>query len=130
MMASRKILIVDDDADFVSAVAQTLQAKGYLAVCASDGAEGFKKAKSETPSLILLDVMMTRKTEGFDVARQLKKCPETRKIPVIILTGIRKEFNLPFGFEASDDWLPVKTVLEKPVKPDRLLKAIEECLGS
>lgn len=127
-MASKKVLVVDDDAEFVSAVAQTLQAKGYVVACASDGEEGLKKAKSEEVDLILLDVMMTRKTEGFDVARQLKKCSETRKIPVIILTGIRKEFNLPFGFEASEEWLPVKIVLEKPVKPDDLLKAIEECL--
>ena len=43
-----------------------------------------------------------------------------------MMTGIRKEMNLPFGFEPDETWLPVKNVLEKPVKPEVLLKAIED----
>jgi CheY-like chemotaxis protein len=72
--------------------------------------------------------MMTRENEGFEVAKQLKSDPATRHIPIILITGIRKAKNLPFGFEPDDDWLPVKAVLEKPVPPEALLAHVAEAL--
>jgi CheY-like chemotaxis protein len=123
---SKKVLIIDDDQDLVEAMETLLDAKGYQVVSASDGAEGFKKAKSEAPDIILLDVMMAHKSEGFDVARSLQGEAATKEIPVVMITGIRKEMSLPFGFEPDSDWLPVKAVLEKPVKPELLLKTVEE----
>jgi CheY-like chemotaxis protein len=126
---AKKILVIDDDPEFVGAVSNLLESKGYAVVSASNGKEGFKKAKSMPFDLILLDVMMTHKSEGFDVARSMKADAATKNIPVVLITGIRKDMNLPFGFEADEDWLPVKTVLEKPVKPDMLLKVVEEYIG-
>jgi CheY-like chemotaxis protein len=123
---SKKILIIDDDADFVEAMSTLLTAKSYAVISAPDGQEGFKKAKQEMPDLILLDVMMTHKSEGFDAARSLQGDEGTKGIPIVMITGIRKEMNLPFGFEPDADWLPVKALLEKPVKPEALLKAVEE----
>jgi len=123
---SKKILIIDDDADYSEAIKMLLDAKGYEVDSAPDGTDGFKKAKNWLPNLILLDVMMTHKSEGFDVARSLKGDAATCNIPVIIISGIRREMNLPFGFEPDNDWLPVKAVLEKPIKPEALLKAVEE----
>lgn len=123
-----KILVVDDDVDFVDATSTLLRAKKYTVVSAPNGEEGYTKAKTETPDLILLDVMMTHDAEGFEIARRFKEDPATKGIPIIMITGIRKAKNLPFGFEPDDDWLPVKAVLEKPVKPDELLKKIEEAL--
>jgi CheY-like chemotaxis protein len=70
--------------------------------------------------------MMTTKSEGFDVARELHEDQKLKDIPIIIMTGIRREMNLPFGFEPDETWLPVKHVLEKPVKPEILLAAISE----
>ncbi|MFA5088259.1 MAG: response regulator [Candidatus Omnitrophota bacterium] len=124
----KKIFIIDDDPDFSEAVSAILQAKGYAVELASNGKEGLDNVRREGADLILLDVMMTKKTEGFDVARSLKRDAATKNIPVILLTGIRKEMNLPFGFEADDKWVPVQIVLEKPIKPEVLLKAIEENL--
>lgn len=126
---AKKILVIDDDAEFIEAVANLLKSKGYTVVSAPNGKEGLKKAKSVSPDLIFLDVIMTEKSEGFDVARSLKADAATKDIPVVLITGIRKDMNLPFGFEADEDWLPVKTVLEKPVKPDILLKTVEEYIG-
>lgn len=123
---SKKILIVDDDADLVEAVSTLLSSKGYQVVTALSGQEGYEKAKSEKPDLMFLDVMMAHKSEGFDIARNMKKSDDTKDIPVVIITGIRKEMNLPFGFEPDGDWLPVKAVLEKPVKPEALLKVVAE----
>jgi two-component system alkaline phosphatase synthesis response regulator PhoP len=123
---AKKVLMIDDDPEFIDAITNILDAKGYDVVSANDGKDGVAKAKQEKPDIILLDVMMTTKSEGFDVARELSKDANLKGTPVIMLTGVRKEMNLPFGFEPDADWLPVKAFLEKPVKPETLLKTIEE----
>lgn len=123
-----KILVVDDDADFIDATSALLRAKKYTVVTAPSGEEGYIKAKNEKPDVLLLDVMMTHDSEGFEIARRLKEDPATKTIPIIMITGIRKAKELPFGFEPDEDWLPVKAVLEKPVKPDELLSKIGEVL--
>jgi DNA-binding response OmpR family regulator len=123
---AKKVLMIDDDPEFVEAITNILDAKGYDVVSAGDGKDGVAKAKQEKPDIILLDVMMTTKSEGFDVARELSKDANLKGTPVVMLTGVRKEMNLPFGFEPDADWLPVKAFLEKPVKPEVLLKTIED----
>ena len=70
--------------------------------------------------------MMTTKSEGFDAARNMAKDDNLKNIPVVLITGVRREMNLPFGFEPDETWLPVKEVLEKPVLPDKLLKTISD----
>ncbi len=123
---AQKVLMIDDDPEFVEAISNLLDAKGYDVHTASDGKEGVEKVRAENPDLILLDVMMTTKSEGFDVARLLNEDEKLKDIPIIIMTGIRREMNLPFGFEPDETWLPVKKVLEKPVKPEVLLAAVSE----
>ncbi len=123
---ANKVLIIDDDPEIVDAVSNLLDAKGYTVITASNGKDGFEAAKDENPDLILLDVMMSTKSEGFDVARQMKKDERTSDIPIVMVTGVRKEMNLPFGFEPDEEWLPTKAVLEKPVKPELLLKTVAE----
>ena len=125
---AKTILMIDDDPEFVSATTNLLDAKGYNVISAFNGKEGVEKAKENKPDLILLDVMMTTKSEGFDVAREMHKDDSLKNTPVIIITGVRSEMNLPFGFEPDEIWLPVKNVLEKPVKPETLLKAVEEVI--
>ncbi len=126
---AKKVLIIDDDAEYVEAIANLLDAKGYDVTSASNGNDGVQKAKAERPDLILLDVMMTTKSEGFNVARDLHNDVNLRNTPIVMVTGVRKEMSLPFGFEPDGDWLPVKAVLEKPVKPELLLKTIRDNLG-
>ena len=123
---AKKVLMIDDDPEFIDAITNILDAKGYDVVSAGDGKDGVAKAKQEKPDIILLDVMMTTKSEGFDVARELSKDANLKGTPVVMLTGVRKEMNLPFGFEPDTDWLPIAAFLEKPVKPETLLKTIEE----
>ena len=123
---AKKVVMIDDDPEFVEAITNLLDAKGYDVHSASNGKDGVALAKAEDPDIILLDVMMTTPHEGFDVARELHDDPKTKETGVIMMTGIRREMNLPFGFEPDNTWLPVKAVLEKPVKPETLLKAIDE----
>jgi len=126
---AKTVLMIDDDPEFVEATTNLLEAKGYEVESASNGKDGFEKAKAVNPDIILLDVMMTTESEGFDVARAMHKEESLKNTPVIIISGIRKEMNLPFGFEPDEEWLPVKAVLEKPIKPDLLLSTIEENIG-
>lgn len=123
-----KILIVDDDDSFVEGLKDVLGGQGYAVVCACNGEEGLRKAREEKPDLVLLDVMMTTDSEGFEVAKKLREDPVTQKIPVILLTGIRKAKQLPFSFEPDEDWLPVAVVLEKPVHPEDLIRQIKQTL--
>lgn len=128
MSEQTKILLVDDDADFVVSTSALLEAHNYSVISAYDGKSGFQKADDEKPDLLLLDVMMSTKTEGFDVARQIAQHEKLKKMPVILLTGIRNDMNLPYGFEPDEEWLPVYKVMEKPVQPDKLINTIEELL--
>ncbi|MBN1558272.1 MAG: response regulator [Lentisphaerae bacterium] len=130
MTGERRILLVDDDREFVQATRDLLEAYGYAVDAAHSGAEGLQKARAQRPDLMILDVMMSSETEGFDISRRVQEEPELQDLPVIMLTGIRKAMNLPFQFEPDKQWLPVKAVLEKPVSPDRLLAEIKKHLKS
>ena len=123
---NKKVLVIDDDGEFVDAMTNVLDAKGYEVDSAPNGKEGIAKAKTNKPNIILLDVMMTTKSEGFDIARELHQDKMLKDVPIVMITGVRKEMSLPFGFEPDDTWLPVKNVLEKPVRPDVLLRTVEE----
>ena len=118
-MAGEKILLVDDEEDFVEIVSAELEAEGFEVVTAHSGEEAREKAPSEKPDAIVLDVMMETKTEGFKVARELRQRDDTKDIPLIMLTGVNQEYSFEFGPDSI--WLPVDTFLEKPVDADRLV---------
>lgn len=120
----KRILIIDDDNDFVDATSSLLEAKGYETITAPDGKAGFDMAKKEKPDLLLLDVMMTYDSEGLDMTTKLSDDPVTRSIPVILVTGIRNPDALPMTAEN------VKGTLEKPVRPDELLGMLTKCLSA
>lgn len=123
---NNRVLIIDDDPEFVDAMSNVLDAKDYVVDSAPNGKIGIAKAKEQKPNIILLDVMMTTDSEGFDVAREISKDEKIGDVPIVLITGVRKEMDLAFGFEPDDTWLPVKGVLEKPVKPEVLLKTVED----
>jgi DNA-binding response OmpR family regulator len=81
-----KILLVDDETEFVEMLAFRLAKAGYEVLQAYDGEEGLLKARAEHPDLVLLDIWMPKK-DGFEVCRELKSSPETAGIPVIFLTA-------------------------------------------
>jgi len=128
MGGKAKVLIVDDDPDFVGSTAALLEAVGYEVISAPDGASGLALAKRERPDLMVLDVMMATQTEGFEIARKVPESPELRGMPVLLVTGIRKALHLGFGFSPDETWLPVERVMEKPIDPARFLSTVEDLL--
>lgn len=130
-MSNQKILVVDDDQDIVSAVQVILESKGYEVVTAFDKIEGMEKARSEKPDMAILDVMMTKWQDGFEMAREIKKDPDLKDIPVLMLTGVEGQTGLEFKSAAGDpEWMPVEGFLDKPVEPAVLLAEVEKLLAS
>jgi CheY-like chemotaxis protein len=129
MSQEKKILIVDDDADIVEAIKIVLESKSYKVTSASNGKEGIKRLKADKPDLIILDVMMTRTDEGFDVCREVKKDPRYKNIPILMLTALKEKTGFDFKSEAGDeDWLPVEDYIDKPIQPDQLLERVAKLL--
>lgn len=127
MEKKAKILLVDDDPDFVEATKTVLESKPYEVVVALEGEDGLRKARTEKPDLILLDIIMPIKN-GFTVAEQLKKDPELSKIPLLMLTSFSSRgagSGIPFsrGLE-----LEAEDYIEKPVAPQELLSRVETYL--
>lgn len=122
-----KILVVDDDLDTLRLVGLMLERQGYSIVAASNGQQALNLAKTEKPSLILLDLMMPD-IDGVEVARRLRADPETRNIFIIMFTAkVQMEDRLD-GFEAGAD-----AYLTKPIQPRELIanvKAVLQRVGS
>ena len=125
-MEAKKILIIDDDTHYLESINIILKTSGYALDFATTGEEGLQKAREINPDLVLLDVMMATPDEGFVLSREFARDEKLKSIPVILVTGIRKEMNLPFGFEPDNKWIPVKAILEKLIIPDKLFAVIEE----
>jgi len=127
MKKRAKILLVDDDTDFVEVTRTILETRPYEVIVANNGDEGLRKAREEKPDLILLDVIMPVK-DGFTAAEQLKRDPELSKIPTLMLTafatkGMQTSIPLSRGFT-----LEAEDYIDKPVGPEELLARVEKQL--
>ncbi|MBU0468474.1 MAG: response regulator [Candidatus Omnitrophica bacterium] len=126
---SKKILMIDDDPDFIAAVQTLLEAKDYVVVTASNGQEGLLKAKEEKPDLITLDVMMTNDSEGLDVSKKFKEDEALNKIPIIIVSGVKKIGDSAYNYETGEKIVPAKAFVEKPIDPVKFLETIEKYIN-
>ncbi len=123
-MEKKKILLVEDDVDFAEATKLILESKSYNVTIAYDGKEGLKKAQTEQPNLIILDVMMPE-MDGYEVCARLKADPKYRHIPILLLTAVGQaipttKYTLEMGMKTeADDYIP------KPVEPMELVERVE-----
>jgi two-component system phosphate regulon response regulator PhoB len=140
---SKKILIVDDEPDIITFVGAVLEENGYASLSAKDGVEGLEVLRKERPDLVLLDLMMPKKS-GITMFQELRKDPTMSDIPVVIVTGISDvtgvDFrNFMYKQPLQDEKKFVETTgltkytipdgyIEKPIDPDELIKVIKEVL--
>jgi two-component system alkaline phosphatase synthesis response regulator PhoP len=120
MSEPKSVLIIDDDPDFVHAVGELLASSGYQVSTASNGREGLDLAKRLQPDLILLDVMMSERTEGFFTLEQIRDVPALAETPVIVISSIYSDHPV-FKVSPEAGWLPASLFLPKPVDPARLI---------
>ncbi len=122
------ILLVDDDQDLIDINKTMLAQRGHTVSVAYSAAEAREAAQADPPDAAVLDVMMEDMTAGFELARRIHaQWPE---LPMIMLTGIRKEMRLGFRFEPDETWLPVTRFMEKPVNPRILADEVEKLLAA
>jgi CheY-like chemotaxis protein len=122
-----KILVVDDDPDFLRITRTILQSRDYQVITATNGERALAAMRRERPDLVLLDIMMSYILDGLDVGREMAEDPELKDIPVIMitsLTGARAQAD-----QLSDEYIPVEDWIHKPIDPDILMQRIKAALG-
>ena len=125
---AKKILLVDDDEDFVTITKSQLQKGGFDVEVAYSGEECIEKVQKEKPDLILLDVMMPGK-DGFDVCEQLKTDDNTKCIPIILLTAQTKnECNIMYK-KHQDSAIEADDYMKKPLDHNKLIKSINNLIN-
>jgi len=128
-MERQKILVVDDDVDLCDSLKVVLEQAGYEAQTATSRAEGMEKIRTLQPDLIILDVMMETWQDGFEMSRDLKRDPQWKNTPILMLTSIEETTGIELRSSAGDPvWLPVDRFLDKPATPDTLLAEVKKLL--
>ncbi len=128
MAQANRILLIDDDPDFVETTRIVLERHGYVVTTALNGVEGLRVARESPPDLIILDVIMPFK-DGFTVCEEMKRSPSLARVPVVMLTSFaerRGDSGVPvrsgMGLEAED-------YLDKPAPPELLIARVRRLLS-
>ena len=117
---NKKIMIIDDDKEFLGEMAETLKLSGYSPITVFDSSIATKQASKSKPDLILLDLKMGNKS-GFKVAGELMSKAETHNIPVIAITGVFTKHEHRLLMRICN----IKECLLKPIKPLDIIHKIE-----
>jgi CheY-like chemotaxis protein len=121
-----KVLVVDDDPDFVKVTTKVLEKAGHQVTSAANGSKALQNMRKDPPDLVLLDIMMSYILDGLDVSREMAEDPQLKDIPVIMvtsLTGVKGS-----GMFPTDEYVPADQWLAKPVDPDTLLARVAEAV--
>jgi CheY-like chemotaxis protein len=130
--ATRRILIIDDDEDYVASITALLEAYGYAVSSAGNGRDGLVKARAEQPDLIILDVMMENDTAGYEVNETVKFAPgfeSVRHIPILMVSSIPIDPATRFATAGEVDMVTPNAYLTKPVDIPRFLEEVAALLG-
>ncbi len=126
-MSSARILVVDDDPDFVEIMRTILESNDYQVVTASNGQQALSQVKAQRPDLMILDIMMSTVLDGLDVSEQLAKDPDAKFMPVIMVSSIAET---PYAHVFPMEQQPhMDAWLSKPVDPKALLNKVAELLN-
>ena len=128
MTIKKKILLIDDDRDFLMATRLILEKSGYKVFTAESGESGVDMIKSVSPDLAIIDMMMETWGEGFNVISEVRSMDRGKDMPLIILSGV--DLQGPYqSFEPSAKFPKVDLILHKPVKADDLIQHVNSLLG-
>jgi CheY-like chemotaxis protein len=125
--AMSKILIVDDDPDFVEMTRIVLEQQGYETTSASDGNEALQAIRAEKPDLVILDVIMSSILDGLSVTQELQDDPEHRDIPILMVTSIANtDYAALFP---TDEYVHINAFMTKPIAAEQLLSQVRRLLS-
>ena len=135
MAAKGKILIVDDDPDFVKTTKMILMTDGYEILTASDGKEGLKVLRETKPDLVMLDIMMESLFEGFSFLGTLRTSPDFEELkgtPILMVSSVKADTGSRFSFGYEEDMGDIPEpdeYMDKPLKPKELLDRVASLIG-
>jgi CheY-like chemotaxis protein len=121
-----KIVIVDDNTDFLFTMETFLQRNGFEVLTAEDGQKGLELIRKERPDLILLDIMMETLFSGFEVCKQIRSDDDLKNIPIIGISALSDELNINYRQWPDYDYFRPNAFLDKPVDRQQLLRMIPE----
>jgi two-component system cell cycle response regulator DivK len=119
-----KILVIEDNEQNIYLLTFILEKHGYEVLQALNGMDGIEKVKKTSPDLILLDIQLPE-MNGYEVARELRKIPESKVIPIIAITSYAMAGDREKALEAG-----CTGYLTKPINPDTFISRIEEFLSN
>jgi two-component system nitrogen regulation response regulator NtrX len=127
----KKLLFVDDDADFLEAQAAFFRGRGYDVQTARSTEEAVEAIEARVPDFVFLDLMMEHYDSGFKLGHRLRQDPRLESTPIVMLSGVAAATGHRFDNEARGlkAWSRLDAFLNKPVTASQLLRVIEERLG-
>ena len=130
MCKKTKILLIDNDIDFIEATKTVLEKNNYNVVTANNAQEGMNKVRFEQPDLIVLELLLEKHDSGFTFTKTIKADPLYKNIPILMLTAVEEKTGYSFSQELDGYWMKTNDYASKPVAPDKLLKRIENLLNT
>ena len=128
MNSKGKILLVDDDPDFLDMHRTMLKNHGYEVFTATGGREGLDRVRTEMPDAIILDLMMEKHDAGFSFCQKIKTDPLFKKIPILMVMSVTEATGCRFSQQDDGYWMKTDDFLDKPVKPEVLLERLDTLL--
>ena len=121
-----KILVVDDDPDFLEATRMVLEPAGHEVITATDGDEGLERSREEEPDLVILDVIMSTVLDGLSMSQRMSEDPDQAGIPILMVTSIaNSDYRELFP---TDEYIHIDDFVSKPIAPDDLLNRVDRLL--
>lgn len=128
MDSKGKILLVDDDLDFLEMHKAVLKNHGYEVLTATNSKEGMKRVRTDMPDLIILDLIMEKHDSGFSFSKEIKKDHLFKKIPILMVTSVVEATGYRFSMKEDGYWMKTDDFIDKPVKPDVFISRVEKLL--
>lgn len=126
MTSPAKILVIDDDPDFVEFVRIILEAEGFTVFCAGNAEQGLELLRRQRPDLVLLDMLMSYSMAGPQVTQVMQQDAELAAIPLIVISAV---FTDRQALEQQQAQRAIRAFLTKPVEPSQLVRLIRETLA-
>ena len=128
MENSLKVVVVDDNTDYLFTMETFLQRNGFLVHTAEDGQKGLELIRNELPDIVLLDVMMESLFSGFELCKKLRTEENLKNIPIIGISGMGDELGINYKEWPDFEYFSPDEFLDKPVDKQRLLDLIPETI--
>ncbi len=128
-MKDIKILLADDDPDFIEINKTILESKGYTVEEAYTSSDALKKLRENQYDLLVLDLMMEERDAGFTVAYAVREDENMKHMPILMLSSAQEKTGFTFQLSNDKEWMKVDDFAAKPLKPSELIERVEKLLS-